>query len=182
MQVFNEPGHWDYFISHTYRSSKAMLLAQDIRADLLERGYSVWLGVKMKYQTREAVKEGVVNSRTVIAIVTGPCLNPGRPQDPPECNAYLNRKLCMQNLLWAIDASITIVPVVDWLDKPNIPTLLSAKGSARFKELFGIGTFKKIVSTLEQQIIISFNRMHSAREKGIKRIIEYHGIRAKRKV
>ena len=100
-------------ISHTSRNPMAMLLAEAIRINLIQCGHSVWLDATMHDQSLLAIKEGVLNSKNIIAILTGPCINPERPSDPPEADAYVRRRACMQHLLWAMDAGITIVPVVN---------------------------------------------------------------------
>ena len=181
--VLNKPGHWDFMISHTSRNPTGKILAQDIRADLIERGYTVWLGMKMEAQSRAAVKEGVMNSKNVIAIVTGPGANPEMPHQPPEDNAYLRRQYCIEDLVWAKQAGVTIVPVVDHLDKPNIATLLSGIAPSGLNGMYGNATFEKIISSLAQQKVIDFKRSNeTSRAYAIVRIIQYRSKRAERQV
>ena len=90
----NEPGEWDFFISHTRRNADAMLLAAELKTELKERGYTVWLDVNEANKTTPAMVEGATHSRCCLAILTGPCKNIDHPEDPEEDNAFLNRWFC----------------------------------------------------------------------------------------
>ena len=63
-------------------------MASDLHADLEKAGYTSWLDVKMEDRSEAGMKEGVVNCKVVLAIITGECVNPDWPQDAPESNAY----------------------------------------------------------------------------------------------
>ena len=72
-----------------------------------------------------AMKEGVQNSESFVAIVTGPCVNPDRPNDDPENNAYFRREYCLKELRWARGAGKPIVCIVRVEDKSKVDELFS---------------------------------------------------------
>ena len=117
---------WDFFISHTQRSGHATTIASDLHADLEKAGFRCWLDVKMEDRSEAGMKEGVVNCKVVIAIITGDCVNPDRPEDNPKTNAYFSRKFCVQELEWADEAEIPIQPVIRSADKHRIGDFLAA--------------------------------------------------------
>ena len=119
-RVRNQPGEWDFFISHTQRNGHATALASKLHATLASKGFSSWLDVNMSDKSEAAMREGVVRSKCVIAIVTGPCKNPDRPGDPEEKNAYFARDYCCAELRWALEAGVPIQPVVRAEDKQRI--------------------------------------------------------------
>jgi len=122
--VYNEPGHWDYFLSHTQRSGPAKSIADRLCASLKEQGFTVWLDVNMGQKGTAAMLEGVQNSRCVISIITGACVNDLSPNDPPEGNAYFHRPFCVSELEWAIEAGVQIQPVIQMENKGDIGTFL----------------------------------------------------------
>ena len=63
LPTFNEPGNWDFFISHTQRNGDAVALATDLYHSLERRGHSVWFDVKMRDKSRAAMEEGVRGQR-----------------------------------------------------------------------------------------------------------------------
>ena len=79
-----------------------------------------WQDVRMNKIDTTAMKEGVLNSKCCVAIVTGPCINPDRPTDNPEENAYFRREYCNLELRWARDAGKKIVCVVRMEDKDKV--------------------------------------------------------------
>ena len=89
--VLNEPGQWDFFISHTRRSGDAMLLASELKYELERRHYTAWLDVNEANKTTPAMVEGATHSRCCLAVLTGPCKNIDHPDEPEEGNALLNR-------------------------------------------------------------------------------------------
>eukprot|EP00036_Acanthoecidae_sp_10tr_P018490 CAMPEP_0206307110 /NCGR_PEP_ID=MMETSP0106_2-20121207/11156_1 /ASSEMBLY_ACC=CAM_ASM_000206 /TAXON_ID=81532 /ORGANISM="Acanthoeca-like sp., Strain 10tr" /LENGTH=368 /DNA_ID=CAMNT_0053738071 /DNA_START=715 /DNA_END=1819 /DNA_ORIENTATION=+ len=115
----------DYFVSHTQRNGQATTLATDLHASLKENGMNVWLDVKMENRSMTAMKEGVVNSSCVIAVITGPCHNPDDPDALPGTNAYFSRPFCVQELRWAKEAQIPIQPVIRAADKSRIGELMA---------------------------------------------------------
>ena len=124
--ALNEPGKWHCFLSHTQRNAAAAGMALDMKNDLEKRGLACWLDVKMRDRSEAAMKEGVLNSQCVLALITGPVVNIDAPNDPPESNAYFNRGYCLKELRWAREAGIPIQPVIRMEDKRNIGKLLAA--------------------------------------------------------
>ena len=61
----------------------------------------------------DAMKEGVNNSKCVIAVINGGVIKEQR---------YLQRGACIAEIKWAIEAGKSIVPIVDPLDKPMVKT------------------------------------------------------------
>jgi serine/threonine protein kinase len=108
----NSPGAWDVMISYTQRNPEAGKLAERLYSSLTERGKTVWLDVHMKKLNEDAMREGVENSRGVIAIVTGPCVDPKNPSADPITNAYFKRDYCVNELKWARAAAVRIQPIV----------------------------------------------------------------------
>ncbi|XRB18354.1 TIR domain-containing protein [Pseudoscourfieldia marina] len=126
----NEPGAWDVFISHTQRNAEAKLLATELYASLKERGLSVWLDVKMLDKNEAAMREGVVNSKLVIAVITDGGGVPG--------NAYFEREYCVKELRWAFEQGVTIQPVIRMEDKQRIGEFLNGvQGNSPSKTFAG---------------------------------------------
>ena len=61
-----------------------------------------------------------MKSAVVLAIITGPCENPDKPEDPREDNAYYSRGFCLQELRWAMEAGAVIQAIVRAEDKHRI--------------------------------------------------------------
>ena len=118
--VLNAPGAWDYFISHSRRSADAVVLATELAHELERRGHTIWFDVRMEDRSISAMEEGVRNSRCFVAVVSGPCTNNDRPNDPPEGNAYFRRPFCIKELEWALEENVPIQPVVRIEDKTRI--------------------------------------------------------------
>ena len=74
----------------------------------------------MAKRDEAAMEEGVMNSRCVIAIVSGPSTDPNNPHVKPEENAYFKRDFCVKELRWAVEAGVQIQPVVAAEDKGAI--------------------------------------------------------------
>ena len=102
---------WHFFLSHTQQNGDAKVLARELYHELEKKGYKCWLDVKMTDQDMEAMKDGVLNSECVLAIITG-----GKEDE----KRYFERPMCRQELNWAIEAGTPIVPVVGMLDKPIV--------------------------------------------------------------
>ena len=103
-----------------------MLLAEGIWGSLTsEHGLKVWLDVKMPDKSEAAMKHGVQNSKMIIAIVNGTCVNPDRPGDDPARNTLFRREYCVQELRWAKEARKIIQPTIRLEDKQNIGDMLS---------------------------------------------------------
>ena len=82
-EMRNDPGatgQWDFFVSHTQRNGEAKLLASEVTNALERAGFAVWFDVKMGDKSEAAMREGVANSRTVLAVITGPCPDPDNPK------------------------------------------------------------------------------------------------------
>ena len=116
--TYNSPGKWDVFLNHTQRHPAAAAIAVDLYSSLEKLGLSVWLDVKMDKKSEAAMKEGITNSKCVIAIITG--VTPDGNVD----NAYFNRPFCIKELEWAMAAGIQIQPVIRMEDKKEIGTFL----------------------------------------------------------
>ena len=69
----------------------------------------------MDNKNEEAMREGVLNSRCVIAIIT---------EGPTKKENYFERKYCLQELRWALESNVKIQPVVRVQDKNAIGKLL----------------------------------------------------------
>ena len=118
LAVLNEPGFWDFMISHTQRNGKAVALAEKLAASLRKLGFTVWLDVDMGKKSTAAMKEGVRNSKCVIAIITG------ATDDGQVSNAYFSRPFCILELQWAIEHGVQIQPIILDTDKSNIGVFL----------------------------------------------------------
>ena len=78
----------------------------------LRRGLSVWLDVNMADMNEAAMERGVRNAKCVLAVITGPCVNPDQPDGKPEGNAYFGRPMCIQELQWAQKYGVPILPLI----------------------------------------------------------------------
>jgi hypothetical protein len=134
LNALNAPGHWDVFISHTQRNGNAKYMAEKLHTALKELGLRAWLDVKMDDKSEAAMKEGVVNSKCLIAIITG-------MYDGDIDNAYFKRAFCIKELEWAREASVYIKPVIHADDKGNIGTFMEMAPPA-FQDLGSINFAK----------------------------------------
>ena len=57
------------------------------------------------------------NCCELLAIITGPTVNPDKPDDDPKSNAYFSRPYCVKELRWALKAEVQIQPIVRVEDK-----------------------------------------------------------------
>ena len=117
-RALNAPGTWDFFVSHTQRNGHATTLAAELYAELATHGLTCWLDVRMEQKSEAAMKEGVLKSKCVLAVITGAC-------DGAESNAYFNRPYCVKELRWAREAGIPIQPVIRAADKQEIGAFLA---------------------------------------------------------
>ena len=118
LSILNQPGFWDFMISHTQRNGKAVALAERLAASLRKLGFTVWLDVDMGKKSTAAMKEGVRNSKCVIAIITG------ATDDGQVSNAYFSRSFCILELECAIEHGVQIQPIILDTDKSNIGVFL----------------------------------------------------------
>ena len=81
---------------------------------------SVWFDVRMNDKSEAAMEEGVKNSKYFVAVITGPCVNNDRPNDPQDGNAYFRRPYCIKEILWAQEAGKHIQPILRIEDKGRI--------------------------------------------------------------
>eukprot|EP01047_Picozoa_sp_COSAG01_P050662 COSAG01_NODE_5146_length_4453_cov_10.678916_1_plen_594_part_00 len=107
----NLPGRWDTMISYTQRNPISETLAVKLSGEFRRRKLDVWLDVEMARRDEAAMREGVEESRCVVAVVSGP---------PGSDNAYFRRDFCLSELRWAHAAAIPVVPVVTAEDKSRI--------------------------------------------------------------
>jgi len=120
----NFPGYWYYFYSHTQRNKTGVALVERLSTQMKDEGRPGWMDVKMPKRSEAAMREGVENSKCVIACITGPCVDPEKPEVPEIENAYFGRSYCLAELEWAIEAGVPIQPVIDSGDKHKIGDLL----------------------------------------------------------
>ena len=66
--ILNDPGHWDYFISHVQKEGGA--LALKIYTSLEKIDKTCWLDVEMPERDEDAMKEGVINSDIFLVIIS----------------------------------------------------------------------------------------------------------------
>ena len=116
--AINPPGQWHAMVSYTQRNAQAKLLAETLYASLKERGFPVWLDVKMDQKNTAAMRLAAENSQCVIAVVTG-----AEREGDPEDNAYFKREYCVDELRWARQAGVPIQPVIRREDKERIGEL-----------------------------------------------------------
>ena len=121
----NRPGKWKTFFGHSRRSGDGVALANETYHEYDKQGLPSWLDVRMADTSKPAMKEGVQNSESFVAIVTGPCVNPDHPNDKPEDNAYFRREYCLKELRWARGAGKPIVCIVRVEDKSKVDKLFS---------------------------------------------------------
>ena len=69
----------------------------------------------MKNKNEEAMREGILNARCVIAIIT---------EGPTKEKNYFKRGFCLKELRWALESNVKIQPVVRVQDKNAIDKLL----------------------------------------------------------
>eukprot|EP00746_Dinoflagellata_sp_MGD_P036404 gnl/MRDRNA2_/MRDRNA2_187311_c0_seq1.p1 gnl/MRDRNA2_/MRDRNA2_187311_c0~~gnl/MRDRNA2_/MRDRNA2_187311_c0_seq1.p1 ORF type:complete len:682 (-),score=116.88 gnl/MRDRNA2_/MRDRNA2_187311_c0_seq1:92-2083(-) len=136
-QCLNQPGSWDFFVSHTQRNALAKMLAEGLYGSLRESNLSVWLDVKMKQRSMAAMQEGIRNCRCVIAIITGAAIDLEKPSADPAENAYFARSMCVQELKWAREGNIHIQPVILAEDKKKIADLVS-EAPEEFHDLMSV--------------------------------------------
>jgi serine/threonine protein kinase len=115
--VINEPGHWDVMLSYTQRNYTSEAIVHAVYGELVKRGKTVWLDVKMSKRDEAAMEEGAKNVECMIAVVSGPQL--GFSED----TAYFRRPMCLQELQWATEAEVFVQPVVAAADKGKITEL-----------------------------------------------------------
>jgi len=144
---------WHFFISHTQRNGVATALAADIFHELKSKEYACWLDVKMEKQDIGAMKEGVVNSQCVIAIITG---------GEDEVSRYFNRPMCVQELRWAIEAGKNIIPVVVDYEKKMIGDYIK-EGQAKCVDLASCD-FKHVDRSNPDHMHASLNTTRSSKQ------------------
>ena len=66
------------------------------------------------------------NCCEVLAIITGPTVNPDQPDDDPTSNAYFSRPYCVKELRWALEDEVQIQPIVRHEDKTHIGELVAS--------------------------------------------------------
>jgi hypothetical protein len=138
----NMPGQWDVFISYTQHSKSACLLALNLYLECKERKLTCWLDTKMNNKGEAAMREGVMNCKVFIPIISGPCLDDEHPSCTEKENAYFGREYCRKECRWAIRHKKRIQPVVNHSDKhlisnfmKNAPSDLKSLQSVQFLTL-----------------------------------------------
>ena len=131
----NAPGIWrGPYISHTRGNGHGVAVSEGVYHEMNVRDLSSWQDVRMDDRSEQAREEGVKNSSCCVAVVTGPCVNPDRPNDKKEDNAYFNRPLRLQELRWAKEADKLIVCLVRMEDKNKV-NLFFEDAPADFRHL-----------------------------------------------
>jgi hypothetical protein len=106
----------DIMISYTQHNKNAKLIALGIYSNLKEKGYKVWLDVKVDDKSEAAMETAVTESKFIIAILSD--------GDGKQGNAYFERPFCLKELRWAKKAGIFIQPVIAQEDKKRINAFL----------------------------------------------------------
>ena len=75
----------DFFLSHTQRDAEAKVIAQMLYSGMKDLGKTCWLDVMMQARDINAMKEGVINCKCLIAIIT----DNGK-------DSYFSRDMCRQ--------------------------------------------------------------------------------------
>ena len=133
----NEPGEWEYFLSHHQDASKDIAL--DTFHSMKELGKSCWLDVKMDDRDEAAMKEGIKNSKIILVIMSP---------------MYFTRPFCVKELEWAVEYGKPIQVIIDVQYKNEIGNIigrcpadksyLKGIGKINFTEVFrGNPTFWK---------------------------------------
>ncbi|KAK3270766.1 hypothetical protein CYMTET_20854 [Cymbomonas tetramitiformis] len=73
----------------------------------------------MNHVEKEAMREAVLNSSAVIAVITGDDEPEGR-EEPVEDFSYFKREFCLQELRWAKNEGKFVQPVIDIRDKERV--------------------------------------------------------------
>ena len=102
----------------------------------------------MPQRSAAAMQEGVRNSKCVIAIITGACVDNNNKNTREIENAYFSRPFCISELEWAIEAGIQIQPIIQMEDKDEIGTFLN-QAPAHLKFLGNIDFISMIREDLD---------------------------------
>jgi hypothetical protein len=153
LPALNAPGRWDFFVSHTRRSGRATTLATKLWAHLGEE--KTWLDVEMDDKSEAAMREGVVNSTVVLAVVT---------DDAGDGNAYFERPFCISELRWAAEAGVFIQPVIAAEDKTKISDFL-AKAPEDLRILLGGTDFIDLITSDREYLSVGINKVRKILEK-----------------
>jgi len=73
----------------------------------------------MDHMNYAAMQAGVNGSQAVLAVITGPCVDSNSDAEPVD-NAYVSRSMCCNELRWARECDVPIIPLVCAEDKKNI--------------------------------------------------------------
>ncbi|KAL1526832.1 hypothetical protein AB1Y20_015524 [Prymnesium parvum] len=111
----------DLFLSHTQRSDKGKLMANELWAECERAGVSCWFDVKMPQRDVAAMEDGVRRCKCFIAIIT----------DSGEAT-YFSREACRQEIRWALEAGKRIVPVIAIDDKKRVADFIKEASSYGF--------------------------------------------------
>ena len=107
-------GAKDLFLSHTQRDADAKVMVSDVYYEMEKLGKTCWLDVKMLHCDEAAMRKGVEESACILAFITD-----------NGSDSYFSREMCRQELGWAIDANVPIVPVISVLDKPKVGAFIA---------------------------------------------------------
>jgi hypothetical protein len=125
--AINDPGVWPFMISYTQRGSDGEKMAIKIWNAFEKKGMKGWLDKQMAVCDEAAMKEAVLNSGVVFALVTG---------DEKKDLRYFQRGACIKELEWAIEARKHIVPINPVKEKDFIGKFIG-EGKAKGIDLSG---------------------------------------------
>jgi len=112
----NDPGCWDFYVSHTLGNMEDVIYAEKLHATLNRLGKTVWMDENMPRRGQAAMEEGVRNSKCMIAVVTD--------GDGEVGSAYFEHPVCLKELRWAREAGKFIQPVLRVEDKNRMDEFL----------------------------------------------------------
>lgn len=110
--VFNQPGHWNFFVSHCQQETREFAL--DLFFTMKEHRKTVWLDVKMGKRDEAAMEEGVRGCDAVIVLLS---------------KSYFARPFCVKELEWSMKYKKPVIPCVPVELKPYIAELLGRSGA-----------------------------------------------------
>ena len=84
------------FITHTQCSGDGVAVSNEVYFEMDVRGLPSWFD--MRIPPSRPWRRVCKKSSCCVAVITGPCVNPDRPDDKPEDNAYFKRASRLKEL------------------------------------------------------------------------------------